>query len=91
MGKVGAIARRPIPHRHGRAWAGHPRLPYLDAHKPLRLSLLAPRKETSCLTSLHRRTSPMRTWPVQDAKARFSELLEICLKEGPQLVTRRGT
>ena len=25
-----------------------------------------------------------------DAKARFSELLETCLREGPQLVTRRG-
>ena len=33
----------------------------------------------------------MRTWPVQDAKARFSELLDTCLKEGPQIVTRRGT
>jgi len=32
----------------------------------------------------------MRTWPVQDAKARFSELLDKCLAEGPQLVTRRG-
>ena len=32
----------------------------------------------------------MRAWPVQDAKARFSELLETCLREGPQLVTRRG-
>ncbi|KAA5601116.1 type II toxin-antitoxin system Phd/YefM family antitoxin [Blastochloris sulfoviridis] len=32
----------------------------------------------------------MRSWPVQDAKARFSELLETCLTEGPQLVTRRG-
>jgi len=32
----------------------------------------------------------MRSWPVQDAEARFSELLETCLKEGPQLVTRRG-
>jgi prevent-host-death family protein len=32
----------------------------------------------------------MKVWPVQDAKARFSELLETCLKEGPQLVTRRG-
>jgi antitoxin Phd len=32
----------------------------------------------------------MKTWPVQDAKARFSELLETCLREGPQLVTRRG-
>jgi antitoxin Phd len=32
----------------------------------------------------------MKSWPVQDAKARFSEMLETCLKEGPQLVTRRG-
>ena len=32
----------------------------------------------------------MKSWPVQDAKARFSELLETCLREGPQLVTRRG-
>lgn len=29
-------------------------------------------------------------WPVQDAKARFSELLETSLREGPQVVTRRG-
>jgi antitoxin Phd len=33
----------------------------------------------------------MHSWPVQDAKARFSELLNACLKEGPQLVTRRGS
>jgi antitoxin Phd len=33
----------------------------------------------------------MKSWPVQDAKARFSELLNTCLEEGPQLVTRRGT
>jgi prevent-host-death family protein len=32
----------------------------------------------------------MKTWPVQDAKARFSELVETCLREGPQMVTRRG-
>ncbi|MBN8510277.1 MAG: type II toxin-antitoxin system Phd/YefM family antitoxin [Burkholderiales bacterium] len=32
----------------------------------------------------------MEAWPVQDAKARFSEFLEACLSEGPQLVTRRG-
>jgi len=32
----------------------------------------------------------MKIWPVQDAKARFSELLETCLREGPQIVTRRG-
>ena len=33
----------------------------------------------------------MKSWAVQDAKARFSELLETCLREGPQLVTKRGT
>lgn len=32
----------------------------------------------------------MKTWPVQDAKARFSEFLDSCLSEGPQMVTRRG-
>ena len=32
----------------------------------------------------------MNTWPVQDAKSRFSELLDACVNEGPQLVTRRG-
>jgi len=32
----------------------------------------------------------MSAWPVQDAKARFSELLDACLAEGPQVVTRRG-
>lgn len=33
----------------------------------------------------------MQTWPVQDAKARFSEFLETCIAEGPQMVTKRGT
>lgn len=32
----------------------------------------------------------MNIWPVQNAKARFSELLDACVNEGPQLVTRRG-
>jgi antitoxin Phd len=32
----------------------------------------------------------MKTWPVQDAKARFSEFLEACIAEGPQMVTKRG-
>jgi len=32
----------------------------------------------------------MANWQVQDAKARFSELLETTLKKGPQVVTRRG-
>ena len=31
-----------------------------------------------------------KTWPVRDAKARFSELLERSLAEGPQIVTKRG-
>lgn len=29
-------------------------------------------------------------WQVQEAKARFSELLDTALKKGPQIVTRRG-
>lgn len=32
----------------------------------------------------------MRTWQVQEAKARFSELLDLCQTEGPQIVTKRG-
>jgi antitoxin Phd len=32
----------------------------------------------------------MHTWSVQDAKARFSELLETCMVEGTQLITKRG-
>lgn len=32
----------------------------------------------------------MQTWPVQDAKARFSEFLDACIAEGPQMVTKRG-
>jgi prevent-host-death family protein len=32
----------------------------------------------------------MSTWPVQDAKARFSEFLDACLAEGQKLFTRRG-
>ena len=33
----------------------------------------------------------MKTWPIQDAEARFSEFLEACIAEGPQMVTKRGT
>jgi antitoxin Phd len=35
-------------------------------------------------------TKTAKRWPVQDAKAHFSELLEASLTEGPQIVTRRG-
>ena len=29
-------------------------------------------------------------WAVQDAKARFSELLEASVTDGPQIITKRG-
>jgi len=32
----------------------------------------------------------METWQLQDAKNKFSELVEHALHEGPQLVTRHG-
>ena len=32
----------------------------------------------------------MHTWSLQDAKARFSKLVNRCLSEGPQMVTRHG-
>ncbi|MSO99887.1 MAG: type II toxin-antitoxin system Phd/YefM family antitoxin [Acetobacteraceae bacterium] len=32
----------------------------------------------------------MTIWPVQDAKARFSEMLDNCLTDGPQVISRRG-
>lgn len=32
----------------------------------------------------------MKSWAVQDAKAHFSELLDACINDGPQIVTRRG-
>src|SRR5438445_11993149 len=54
--------------------------------------ILLPRREmTSYLARRYRREARVNSWSVQDAKARFSELLETCLNEGPQLVTRRGT
>lgn len=45
------------------------------------------------MTSLRlkpRRNSANDTWPVQDAKARFSEFLDACVAGAPQIVTRRG-
>ena len=32
----------------------------------------------------------MHTWQLQEAKSRFSEVVDLTLKEGPQMVTRRG-
>lgn len=33
----------------------------------------------------------MKIWPVQDGKAFFSEFLETCLSQGPQLITKCGS
>ena len=30
------------------------------------------------------------TWQLQDAKSKFSELVELALSRGPQIVTKRG-
>ncbi|MFZ2738911.1 MAG: type II toxin-antitoxin system Phd/YefM family antitoxin [Burkholderiaceae bacterium] len=32
----------------------------------------------------------MQTWQLQDAKSHFSQVVDITIKQGPQLVTRRG-
>ena len=32
----------------------------------------------------------MNNWSVQDAKARFDDLLETCLRDGPQMLTTDG-
>jgi prevent-host-death family protein len=32
----------------------------------------------------------MKIWQLQEAKARFSELIRLCKIEGPQIVTIRG-
>jgi antitoxin Phd len=42
------------------------------------------------VSDLVTKDATMKSWPVQDAKARFSEFLEKCLTEGPQMVTKRG-
>lgn len=32
----------------------------------------------------------LNSWQLQEAKARFSQFLDAALKQGPQIVTRRG-
>lgn len=32
----------------------------------------------------------MKTWPLQDAKNQFSQVVELALTDGPQTVTRHG-
>jgi prevent-host-death family protein len=31
------------------------------------------------------------TWQLQEAKSKFSRVVEVALSDGPQVVTRRGT
>ena len=45
---------------------------------------------TSYITSQPKVTDMTDTWKAQDAKARFSELLDASIERGPQIVTRRG-
>lgn len=37
-----------------------------------------------------RRSAPLRRWALQDAKARFSELVRLAKSEGPQRITVHG-
>jgi antitoxin Phd len=67
-----------------------------DAHEPVNV-WRGPKAQRFFGSFFQKRTAsflleafPMKRWPVQDAKARFSELLETCLTDGPQMVTRRG-
>lgn len=46
--------------------------------------------DVSLVSKLVIKEVPMQTWPVQDAQSRFSEFLETCLADGPQMVTKRG-
>ena len=43
-----------------------------------------------CLVKLLVIMGQLMIWPVQEAKARFSELLEKSVSEGPQIITKRG-
>jgi antitoxin Phd len=45
---------------------------------------------SSAMNKRHPRNPDLKTWQVQDAKARFSEMLERAIADGPQMVTKRG-
>lgn len=42
------------------------------------------------MTIVHRRGHDRATWAVAEAKARFSELIDRALVDGPQTITRNG-
>lgn len=41
-------------------------------------------------TTLNSVLQPINTWAVQDAKAHFSEMLNACNNQTPQIITKRG-
>src|ERR1700736_5421939 len=42
------------------------------------------------MTNIHRESHDRGTWAVAEAKARFSELIDRALADGPQTITRKG-
>jgi len=42
------------------------------------------------MTTIHRQGHDQGTWAAAEAKARFSEVIDRALADGPQTVTRRG-
>ena len=42
------------------------------------------------MTIIHRQGHDRATWTVAEAKARFSELIDRALVDGPQTITRKG-
>src|SRR5271165_2143872 len=42
------------------------------------------------MTNIHRESHDLGTWAVAEAKARFSELIDRALADGPQTITRKG-
>ena len=61
---------------------------YISARYRLPIPVIV--KLTSQMTSYRVQDMSTKNWAVQDAKARFSELLDACVSGGPQVVTRRG-
>jgi len=42
------------------------------------------------MTNMHRQRHSRGTWAAAEAKARFSEMMNRALAEGPQTITRKG-
>jgi prevent-host-death family protein len=42
------------------------------------------------MTNTHRRSHGRATWALAEAKARFSEMIDRALADGPQTITRKG-